>query len=87
MKISYDVEIPRRTGRRSRYIPYILDFLRSDKTNICFTFDEYKPTKEAYKALSQLSRRYGFKAIMRGWSVICVKEEKKGEDEDGTDED
>lgn len=80
MKISYDVQVPQRTGRKSRYVPYIIDFLKSDNHNIRFEFDEYKPTKEAYKALSQLSRRYGFKAIMRGWSVICVKEEKEKND-------
>lgn len=84
MEVSRNVGIPKRQGKQSKFVPHITKFLASNDQNICFTFDEYQPTKRAYKTLHMLGVRYGFKAIMRGWSVYCVKEEKK---KDVTDED
>lgn len=74
MEIKYDVEIPSQNAHRAVYANAIDEFMKSDKQNMCMTFDEYAPTKKAYMALRSLAnRRGGFKVAMRGWSVYCVK--------------
>lgn len=80
MNITYDEEVPRRRGRPCKYADIIREFLGSDHQITVFNFDEYAPARAAYRALHILSHRNGgYKCMMRGWSVYCVKEERDGD--------